>query len=303
MMVNLTGDPADERARTHFQIRLEIGALQIVLRCDNPGFLAMLKRRYANFLRPTGHPPTACGAGSRPGGLSHHCNHEPRDAHSICLDITLTPPSGAADEDDLEVRFEAGRWVMRRGDFRAEWDPVSGRGRVRQSAYPYAIDSVMRIILGLTLVRSGGFLLHSASAVRGGRAFLFSGVSGAGKSTIARLAPPDSALLSDEISCVRRVGDGYHAFGTPFAGELGVAGEGIQAPVAALYFLRQGPRNRIGAIDPARAAAMLLRNILFFADDPALVKQIFTIACDFAARVAAAELTFRPDPAVWELIA
>jgi hypothetical protein len=33
------------------------------------------------------------------------------------------------------------------------------------------------------------------------------------------------------------------------------------------------------------------------------LKQIFTIACDFAARVAVAELTFRPDPAVWELIA
>jgi hypothetical protein len=161
----------------------------------------------------------------------------------------------------------------------------------------------MRIILGLTLARSGGFLLHSASAVRGGRAFLFSGVSGAGKTTIARLAPADSALLSDEISCVRRVGAGYHAFGTPFAGELEVAGEKIQAPVGALYFLRQGPRNRIDAIEPARAAAMLLRNILFFAEDPALLNQIFTIACDFATRVAVAELTFRPDPAVWELIA
>lgn len=282
-MVNLsTGDHAEERAGCNFEIRLEIGALPIVLRCDNPGFLAMLKRRYANFI----------------------CNYETSNARSICLDITLIPPSrAAADGEDLEVRFEAGRWMMRRGDFRAQWDPESQRGMVRQSAYPYAIDSVMRIILGLTLVRAGGFLLHSASAIRGGRAYLFSGVSGAGKTTISRLAPPDSALLSDEISCVRRVGAEYHAFGTPFAGELGIAGQMIQAAVAALYFLRQGPCNRIGAIDPARAAAMLLRNILFFADDPALLERIFAIACDFAASVVVAELTFRPDRAVWELIA
>jgi len=157
--------------------------------------------------------------------------------------------------------------------------------------------------LSLMLARSGGFLLHAASAVRGARAFLFSGVSGAGKTTVARLAPPDAILLTDEISCVRWTGTGYHAFGTPFAGELGIPGEEIAAPIAALYFLRKGPRNRIGTIDPAHAAAMLLRNILFFADDSALVKSVFATACDFVARVAVAELTFRPDPAVWELIA
>jgi len=60
-----------------------------------------------------------------------------------------------------------------------------------------------------------------------------------------RLAPPDATLLTDEISCVRQTATGYHAFGTPFAGELGIPGEEIAAPIAALYFLRKGPRNGI----------------------------------------------------------
>jgi hypothetical protein len=92
---------------------------------------------------------------------------------------------------------------MERGDFRAEWDPQCRRGWVRQSANPYAIDGVLRILHSLILAREGGFLVHAASAVRNGRAFLFSGVSGAGKTTISRLAPPDVVLLTDEISYVR----------------------------------------------------------------------------------------------------
>jgi hypothetical protein len=74
---------------------------------------------------------------------------------------------------------------------------------VRQTANPYAIDGVLRILHSLILARAGGFLVHAASAVRNGRAFLFAGVSGAGKTTISRLAPPDVALLTDEISYVR----------------------------------------------------------------------------------------------------
>jgi len=120
------------------------------------------------------------------------------------LEVELIPPGRVCDAEDVSVRREAGRWVMERGDFRAEWDPQCRRGWVRQSANPYAIDGVLRILHSLILAREGGFLVHAASAVRNGRAFLFSGVSGAGKTTISRLAPPDVVLLTDEISYVRR---------------------------------------------------------------------------------------------------
>jgi hypothetical protein len=46
------------------------------------------------------------------------------------------------------------------------------------------------------------------------------GSPGQGKTTISRLAPPDATLLTDEISYLRREGDGYIAYGTPLAGEL-----------------------------------------------------------------------------------
>jgi hypothetical protein len=109
-------------------------------------------------------------------------------------------------------------------------------------------------------------------------------------------------LLTDEISYVRRIGDRYDACGTPFAGDLGRAGENISAPLAGLYLLVQGRHNHASPIGPADAARRLLRNILFFADDAGRVEQLFGSACEFVSRVPVYELTFRPDEKVWDLI-
>ncbi len=254
-----------------------IGGLPINIQSANRGFIAMLENRYAGFVAE----PAKTG---------------------IRLDVEVVASVGESDDEDLEVRHADGRWMIGRGDFRAQWDPVSLLGSVRQAAYPYAIDSVMRVVHSLVLAELGGFLVHSASVVRNGRAFLLSGVSGAGKTTISRLAPSDVTLLTDEISYVRRVACGYHAHGTPFAGDLGRAGENISAPVAGLYLLVQGRHNHADRIGPAAAARRLLRNILFFADDGGLVERLFRTACEFVSRVPVYELTFRPEADVCDLV-
>jgi hypothetical protein len=167
---------------------------------------------------------------------------------------------------------------------------------------PYSLDSVLRIVHSLVLARRGEFLVHAASAIRNGRAFLFAGVSGAGKTTISRLAPADATLLTDEISYVRKSATGYDAHGTPFAGELARLGAHCSAPLSALYLLRQGLENRIDEIDPAVATQSLLRNVLFFARDAELVQSVFEGACEFVQRVPVRQLTFRKDASVWELL-
>src|ERR1700691_723993 len=198
-----------------------IGGLPIGIQSSNRGFIAMLENRYAAFL-------------DEPVGVG------------ILLDVEVVASVSDSDgaEEDIQVRYADGRWHINRGDFRAQWDPASRRGFVRQAAYPYAIDTVMRIVHSLVLAERGGFLVHSASVVRNGRAFLFSGVSGAGKTTMARLAPKDATLLTDEISYVRKEQQGYAAFGTPFTGELNKAGENVRAPLAAVYLLAKGLENR-----------------------------------------------------------
>jgi len=268
---------------------IEIGGMPVRVHTTDPGFLRMLRDRYDGFVASAEHAGSAEGAAE------------------IDFDVELTPARFADPDAVVRVRQRRGRWTMERGDFRAEWEPASRTGTIRQSANPYSIDAVLRIVHTLVLARQGGFLLHSASAIRNGKAFLFAGVSEAGKTTISRLAPPDATLLTDEISYVRKQdvrkqGAGYVAFGTPFTGELAKLGENVSAPIAALYLLAKGAENRIDPIPPAEAARSLLANLLFFAEDEELVQATFHSAFEFVSRVPVARLTFVPDARVWELI-
>jgi hypothetical protein len=269
-------------------VAIEIAGITISLRSGNPSFHRMIESSYGPFIR-------------RSEEAQFEFDIE------VC-DLRERDPN----DDDLKVSVREGEWLLQRGDFRARWNPDTGRGNIRQSSYPYATDSVLRIIHGLIQAKRGGFLVHAASAIRNSKAFLFSGVSGAGKTTISRLAPPDAKLLTDEISYVRRDSDRrdgdrrdghrYVACGTPFVGELARVGENVSAPLSAVYFLKQGPENRIDPIPQAEAIRLLLRNILFFANDPALVELVFQSACEFVNSVPIQQLTFVPDERVWDLI-
>jgi hypothetical protein len=274
-------------------LTIEIGGMPIRVNTTDADFLGMLQNRYAGFV-----------------GSSEHA--------AVEFDVDLVTPGFVDPDADVRVTQRAGKWALERGDFRAEWEPARRTGTIRQSANPYSIDAVLRIVHTLVLAQEGGFLMHAASAIRNGKAFVFAGISGAGKTTISRLAPSDATLLTDEISYVRKdvrndllqlarqdaraQQTGYVAHGTPFTGELAKLGENVSAPVSALYLLAQGPQNRIDPIAPGEAVRELLANVLFFAEDQELVQRVFHAACEFVSRVPVSRLTFVPDARVWEMI-
>jgi hypothetical protein len=269
--------PGVKAATERADVVVEIGGLPIRLRSGNPDFLRLIEERYAGYVSAS-------------------------DRASFEFDVELAPPDTESGDEELQVTWNSGRWLMERGDFRAEFDPATSRGQISQTINPFSLDSVLRIVHTLLLSKKGGFLVHASSAIRNGRAFLFSGVSGAGKTTMARLAPPDAALLTDEISYVIPQDGRYFAVGTPFFGELARVGENFRAPIEALYLLAKGPENKIEPIEGADAVRGLMGNILFFAKDPEFVKLVFDAAFDFASRVPIRRLTFAPDARVWELI-
>jgi len=263
---------------TSFQHRciVEIGGIPIAVSTGDLGLFGLIERRYSGFL-----------SDSRP---------------ELEIELQRVEQPVSSPDEDVRVYREVEEWVLHRGDFRARWSPLSGQGTVRQNLNPYAFDSVLRILHSLLLAERHGFLLHAASVICDGKACLFSGVSGAGKTTLARLAPQEATLLTDEISYVRRAVEVYSAYGTPFAGELAQPGENCAAPVSALFFLEQGPENLVEELPAPEAMRRLMRNILFFADDPGLVENVLNTACDLVSRVSACRLVFYPDAKVWDVV-
>jgi hypothetical protein len=257
-------------------LTINVGQIPVTVRCANADFHKMLAERYAGFIDTRGAETS--------------------------LEVEITETASADPDADLEVRREGPLWQMKRGDFLAEWNAETRHGRVRQTVNPYSLDSVLRIVHSLILAEEGGFLLHAASAIRNGKAFLFSGVSGAGKTTISRFAPPDATLLTDEVSFVRPEDGSYRAWGTPFAGELAKVGQNCSAPVATLFLLDQGPDHCIESVSKLEATRAMMRNILFFAHDADLVARVFDSAYEFVHRVPVRRLIFRPDASVWDLI-
>lgn len=172
----------DSMATTSHELAIEIGGITIVVRTDSGEFARLLADRYGPFVTAMGRVAAESSDGRSMGEPKTRQRIEvgkgpPYDrggaASSFQLDVELLPPGLMSDAEDARVRLDGGRWVMERGDFRAEWNPEHRRGWVRQTPNPYSIDAVLRILHSLILAGEGGFLVHAASAIRNGRAFLF----------------------------------------------------------------------------------------------------------------------------------
>jgi hypothetical protein len=110
------------------------------------------------------------------------------------------------------------------------------------------------------IAASGGLMAHACGVGVGGKGILFCGVSGAGKTTTARLwrrHRPDTVVLSDDRVVVRNLRGRYWAWGTPWHG-AGRFASPRGFPLRAVFFLSHRRRNVFAPLDHATAAARLL---------------------------------------------
>lgn len=77
-------------------------------------------------------------------------------------------------------------------------------------------ETVLKHALLLLLKQNGGFGIHSSVANINGKAYLFLGNSGAGKSTSVELLNDKFPTLNDDITLIKKIGNKYFVFQTPF---------------------------------------------------------------------------------------
>lgn len=166
-----------------------------------------------------------------------------------------------------------------------------------------ALENYVRACIAWIALERGGFLIHSASIVRNGRAFLFFGASGAGKSTLSALSD-EGQVVSDDLTLVLPDTEGrLEVHGSPFrgtyAGGQPVAG---RFPLHSAYRLRQDDRNFVAAMPPAAAMAALTANLTFVVDQLSALPDLAGRLAPRLLAVPAFELHFRKAPGFWRAI-
>jgi hypothetical protein len=172
-----------------------------------------------------------------------------------------------------EQRFHDGRVYVYGQNFAGWFDRRGAEGllahcRAGWHGLRVPLEIFLRVCCAWRLAEVGGLLLHAAGIVRDGRAYIFFGHSGAGKTTVSRLSGDAEFLLSDDISLLTRDAGGYMAHSVPFRGPLRErqVSERRSYPVAGLFQLVKARRVHLERLPLARAAAAVLSCVPFVTD-------------------------------------
>lgn len=277
---------------------LSIGGITIALRCGDASISWEWSGPVVCFLVPP-----------RPADVEIHLSTTPPPP----LRGDLVFDSGAVwrlYRDEHGYRFETRAAIFGDEPYRVvRFDPSFTRGEMyfapaaaamHVNPFEYPLDEVL---LATLLGRGRGVELHSCGVIdREGRGRLFVGVSGAGKTTTARLWEGEAAgIVSDDRVIVREEEGTLWMYGTPWHGEAELS-LATRVPLAEVYLLVQAPANAIRPLPPAVAVARLF-GCTFppFYDEEALS---FTVGFldHLTSRVPVRELHFTRDRSVVDLV-
>jgi hypothetical protein len=162
--------------------------------------------------------------------------------------------------------------------------------------FSYPLD---QIILMHYLAKIGGMIIHSAGWRVNDSGWIFAGKSGAGKSTISNLIveATGGTFLSDDRIIVRKIGQEYFMYGTPWPGDAGYA-VNESVPLKGIFFLSKGEINSIVKLSPAQAIPRLMPVVSVPWYDRDKVDLMMEFLNDLIGALPMYELTFVPDKSI-----
>ena len=260
---------------------LGIAGWRIQLECDSPALTERIAVRYAAFQVPDVDTIEAMVmialdtqmAGSGRSGLSGV-----RDGCVVRFDL-----AEARGKIDLET-WNASLILNAEGDL-------------------WALEHLLKVVCAYLALRQGGLLFHCAGLLMGGQAYLFTGRSGSGKSTVVALSP-HAAALNDDMVVLRPYGGAWWAFGTPFwnADATTRKGQTAAGPVAGIFKLVQDRREYVEPVSAAVAASELVANCPVVNGDPVELPAVIERCHQLISAVPVQRLHFRKTPGFWELV-
>ena len=153
--------------------------------------------------------------------------------------------------------IKAGVFVQSADARNGHYYPAAGVGA---TATLMQVNTSLMIQYTFATAPLGTLLLHSSVTRHDGKANLFFGVSGTGKSTHSRLwhqYVPGCDLMNDDNPVIRVFDRAIVVYGSPWSGKT-LCYRNVSAPIRALVRLEQAPENRIQRLSGIQAYASVL---------------------------------------------
>lgn len=176
---------------------------------------------------------------------------------------------------------------------------LHGDGAARR----FGLNNAVMIAFAFAGARHGILLMHASVPMKDGKAYLFLGKSGTGKSTHCGLwldTIPGTELLNDDNPAVRLTEQGTYIYGSPWSGKTPCY-RNLKMQAGAFLRLEQAPENLIRREKGVHAFASILSSCSTMIWD----KPSYNAICDTVARITAQvpayHLRCLPDRAAAEL--
>jgi hypothetical protein len=214
------------------------------------------------------------------------------DVHYSALDYPSAPEASC-------MEYERGVLDIKSRDFLGSIDPFNGRAIVHLSSNRESLESLLRVIYSILLVRKGGFLFHSCGMLRDGSGYLFFGPSGSGKSTVAEMSS-GLVCLNDDVVAVRNNGSGFMVYSTPFSGSYDGGSANISAGLRGCYLLKKGREHRVEELHPGEALTVLWESVLSIERSEKTGLSTLGILEKLVGTLPVRKLIFNKDAGFWE---
>lgn len=198
----------------------------------------------------------------------------------------LSPYAVNSDSFDFEVKVS-----------QSEIEEYIANSKESCSSFAAENTLILTQICNRILENYDGFFFHSSSLMLDNKGYLFTAVSGTGKSTHTalwrKLFKEKVVMINDDKPIIRKKDGVFYVYGTPWMGKSDI-GNNVKAPVKAVYILQRGEKNSAVRVKTGE----VFRNILeatVVPTDRKNMEKLLTLLDEFFSSVLLFRLTCNTD--------
>ncbi|MDO9087392.1 MAG: hypothetical protein Q7U53_14380 [Anaerolineaceae bacterium] len=163
------------------------------------------------------------------------------------------------------------------------------------------IELFIRVVTAIRIFNLGGLLVHAAGLERNNQGYLFTGPSGAGKTTVCRVST-DCNILNDDMVILYPGSSSWIISATPFWNPTQVPPGTGSVPLHMILHLKQAKQHKIENVSFSKAIADLLTHIPAVSQNPLHTSLLLQRCSEIVTKAVVRELQFLPDSGFWKLL-